>query len=229
MKVAFIADPHGNLPALEAVLNEIGNLKIFCCGDLVGYNPFPNEVIEMLRNKKIPCILGNHDFVAAENDTSVFKRIELKEGFNPVAYKAIEWTQKNLKPENLKFLKSLPLFYETKDFYMVHGSPRNPLEEYIFPHHPYMESFLEGIKQNLLVLGHTHQPMIKKFGEKTILNPGSVGQPRDGNPKASFAIYDTKTQEAEIKRVEYDIEKVADKILESGLPQELAMRLFHGR
>lgn len=220
MKVALLADIHANLPALVSVLEEVGDLPKFCCGDLVGYNPFPNEVIEIVKREKIVSILGNHDHAVLTGDTS---------WFNPTAKKAIEWTRKELTSENTGFLKNLPKTYENS-LCMMHGGPRDPLEEYVFPEDPeyvFLDLF-NYTKRKIIVLGHTHMPFVKKIDGRLIFNPGSVGQPRDGDSRASYAILDTEKGEAEIRRIEYDIEKTAKKITEKGLPGRLAMRLFSG-
>jgi len=219
VKIAVISDIHGNLIALNTVLEEIDNMKILCCGDLVGYNPWPNEVVEVVIDNKIISVMGNHDFATITGNT---------EDFNSIATGAIEWTREKIKKSNIKFLESLPLNYKGENFLIVHGSPRDPLNEYVYLEHPYIGSFLEGIRQDILILGHTHVPFVKKFSDKVIFNPGSVGQPRDGNPKASYAILDTEKKEVEIKRVSYNIKEVADKIIKENLPEELAMRLFYG-
>ena len=221
MQVAIISDIHSNLPALREVLKEIRGMKIFCCGDLVGYAAFPNEVIEAVKKNKIISILGNHDYAVITGDTS---------WFNPVAAAAIDWTRKEIKKENLDFLNSLPKFYEG-DFYMVHGSPRNELDEYVSEDYPENEllSFFECTSKDAMILGHTHKPFIKKLGGRLIFNPGSVGQPRDMDPRAAYAVFDTTAKKAEIKRVEYDIREAANAIIEKGLPEFLARRLYFGR
>lgn len=220
MKVALLADIHANLPALESVLESVGELPKFCCGDLVGYNPFPNEVIEIVKQEKIVSILGNHDHAVLSGDTS---------WFNSTATRAIEWTKEKLTPQNTYFLKNLAKTYEN-GFYMTHGGPRDPLEEYVFPEDPEyaLLDLFNYTNSSIIVLGHTHVPFIKKIDERLIFNPGSVGQPRDYDSRASYAILDTETAEVEIKRVDYDIEKTAQKIRESGLPGRLAVRLFSG-
>lgn len=220
MKVALLADIHANLPALERVLECVGELPKFCCGDLVGYNPFPNEVIEIVKKEKIVSILGNHDHAVLTGDTS---------WFNSTAKKAVEWTKEELTSESFNFLKNLPQVYDN-EFYMIHGSPKDPLEEYVFPEDPeyVFLDFFNYTNSSIIVLGHTHAPFIKKINERLIFNPGSVGQPRDHDSRASYAILDTGTLEVEIKRIEYDIEKTTKKIRESGLPGRLAMRLFSG-
>ena len=220
MKVALLADIHANLPALLGVLGEIKDLPKFCTGDLVGYNPFPNEVIEIVKKENIISTMGNHDQAVVTGDTS---------WFNSRASLAIEWTRKNILKENHDFLKSLPKTHEN-DFFMAHGSPKDPIDEYVYDDDPayVFGDFTNYTKCDIIALGHTHVPFVKRIDAKLIFNPGSVGQPRDGNPRASYAILDTTTKEVEIKRVEYDIEKTARKIIEAGLPERLAMRLLKG-
>lgn len=219
MEYVFISDVHGNLPALEKVLGEAGGLEVFCAGDLVGYNPWPNEVIELMKSMNVKCVLGNHDYAAVTGDAS---------DFNFVAVEALGWTRKKLTAENMSYLKSIPKTLSTLDFFMVHGSPRDPLYEYVYPENPYLEGIVNEVLQDVVVLGHTHFPFVRKAGGKIVFNPGSVGQPRDGNPKASYAVFNTETREVVIRRVEYPISEVAGMIEAVGLPSKLAQRLYFG-
>lgn len=221
MEVGIIADIHSNLPALEAVLKDMGGVSsIYCAGDLVGYNPFPNEVIEIIRGKKVQCVLGNHDFAVLTGNTSFF---------NPRAAEAVEWTRKNISKGSLDFLRNLPYFNKNK-FYLTHGSPESPLDEYVYPEfrNDVFERFFHVAGSDTIILGHTHKPYIKRLDGKLVFNPGAVGQPRDGDPRASYGILDTDKMEARIFRTEYDIQRVADKIDMVGLPQSLAKRLALG-
>lgn len=220
MQVAVIADIHSNLSALEAVLEEVGHLPIYCAGDVVGYNPFPNEVVTLLKERMAVSILGNHDQAVISGDTS---------WFNPIAADAIAWTAGELTPGSRDYLRTLPKTYENA-IYMVHGSPKSPLEEYVYgdaPDYQLLEMF-DHTRRDIIVLGHTHVPFIKRLAGRLVFNPGSVGQPRDGDPRASCAVLDTEEKEVEIIRVEYDIDAVARAILDRGLPQPLAMRLYGG-
>ncbi|MFQ6105584.1 MAG: metallophosphoesterase family protein [Candidatus Hydrothermarchaeaceae archaeon] len=220
MEIAIISDIHSNLSALKTVLKEIGRIKIFCSGDLVGYNPYPNEVIETLRKREVISIMGNHDHALIAGDTSQL---------NPIAASAIKWTAKKIEKENLDFLRSLPEVNQN-NFYMVHGSPQDSLYEYVHEDYPneIFEYFFAIAKKDVIALGHTHVPFVRRFREKLIFNSGSVGQPRDFDPRASFAILDTGAKSVDIIRVEYDIGGVAGKIIEEGLPGFLAERLFRG-
>ncbi|MEE8400907.1 MAG: metallophosphoesterase family protein [Candidatus Hydrothermarchaeaceae archaeon] len=220
MKVAVISDIHANFPALEKVLEDISRMPLFCCGDLVGYNTFPNEAIDLIRTNNATSLLGNHDRAVLTGDTG---------WFNSEAIKAIEWTAGKLTPENRSFLKALPMTHEN-EFYMVHGSPKNPLEGYIFPGDPdyVFSDFFNYTNRDIIILGHTHIPFVKKIEGKLIFNPGSVGQPRDSDPRASYALLDTEKKEVKIKRVGYDIEKTSSAIMKAGLPKRLGIRLFRG-
>lgn len=195
---------------------------ILHAGDLVGYNPFPNEVVQLFREKKIESIIGNHDYATLTLDTS---------WFNPIAAEAIHWTRRALTEDNLKYLLSLKrrlsIEVEGRKLKLIHGSPFND-DEYVYPHEAHKGMLLEA-DADILILGHTHVPFVRRFKEGLIVNPGSVGQPRDLNWKASYGIYDSRTNEVEIYRIPYDVEKVAKRIYEEGLSPFLAERLKVGR
>jgi predicted phosphodiesterase len=225
-KIAIISDIHSNLEAFKAVLKEIKKLnidKIYCCGDIVGYGAEPNKCIELVRKEKIISVKGNHDIGCVN--------LQDKELFNEWGKAAIEWSNKVLSQENKQFLFDLPNYLEAEGIYFVHGSPRDYLWEYVYPSCSGWDfrEFFKMIKKDILVMGHTHVPFIKQFEGRLAINPGSVGQPRDKDSKACFCIFDTTSKKAEIKRVEYDIKKTADKIIKAGLPVFLAERLFKGR
>lgn len=226
MKIGLMADPHSNLAALKAVLSDMPHVdQIICIGDLVGYAAEPNEVVNLARSKRIQAVMGNHDYAAVTRDVR---------GFNPLAAQAALWTAEKLSGENLKFLSNLPtqLKIDLKQkLYVVHGSPRDPLNEYVFPDYPNRElaRILEGVDAEIVALGHTHVPMKRMIMGKLIVNPGSVGQPRDRDPRASYVVLTLgKEIEVSYKRVEYDTEATARKIRTAGLPEELAARLFFG-
>lgn len=241
MKYAVISDIHANLEALNAVLPVIDDLKvdhIVCLGDVVGYNASPNECCEILRKRGIPTILGNHDAVACG--------MEEPWGFNPVALAAAMWTREALTKENLAWIKGLPDLLNFGYFVGVHGAPRNR-NTYLFSWEDILPhlSFLEEQNCDICLIGHTHSPGIfstdgvysvdddSRFvlgeGKNFFINPGSVGQPRDGNPKAAFGVLDTENKVFEQVRVSYPMEKAGDKVLEAGLPPFLAERLTLGR
>ena len=225
-KIALISDIHSNLEAFEAVLKEIKKLKIkktFCLGDIVGYGANPNECVDLIRNNKIISVKGNHDHEAT--------LLENVEWFIDVAREAILWTKKQLTDKNKNFLKNLPASLEFENVLLVHGSPRDNIYDYILQDmedYDYAEFFsLAG--KDVIACGLSHVQFVKEFNSKLILNPGSVGQPRDLNRDAAFCIFDIKSLKIDFKRVRYNIEKAANKILKVGLPSMLANRLYSGR
>ncbi|MDI6888902.1 MAG: metallophosphoesterase family protein [Methanocellales archaeon] len=220
MLIGLIADIHSNLPALRAVLDHMKVDKILCAGDIVGYYPYPNEVIEIVRKHKIVSIRGNHDVAVITGDTN---------WFNPLAASAIGWTRDNLSPKNMEFLKTLPEQLIFEDIAIFHGSPSDP-DEYVYPmtSPTRLSGFLDQAGKKILVLGHTHVQWGLELDDRKIINPGAVGQPRDGNPKAAYAIFDTESGKLTMHRIEYDIEEVASKTISVGLPPYLAQRLFTG-
>lgn len=229
MKVAFIADIHSNLEALDSVFSHIqkqGVTNIICIGDIVGYGANPNECATIIRQKKIPSVMGNHDFSAV-----ALKDVEK---FNQYAQKALSWTNAKLTRENKVFLEKLPKFLdiklEDKIILAVHGSLNDPLFEYIYPQTPdsVVKELLNRSNSDILVMGHTHMPFIKRFGQRLVLNPGSVGQPRDNVPEASYISLELDTMQPIMHRVSYDIARASGKILTSGLPRYLAERLHKG-
>ena len=239
MRIAVISDIHSNLPALEAVLakaRELNAERFYCLGDLVGYGPFPNECIELVRSHCPVVIKGNHDSgLLGETPT---------DDFNSLGQQAIKWTKKQITPQNLDYLRRLPLLSVQNDVTLVHASPAEPDQwTYVLTLRSAEECF-GAFTTNLCFIGHTHVPVIigddmsinaykppSKNGPSSsrfLINVGSVGQPRDGNPFAAFGIIDTETWNYELIRVEYDIEKTATAITNAGLPIALAKRLFQG-
>jgi len=228
VRVAFVSDVHSNLEALEAVLDEVGKLKVYCCGDIVGYGASPNEAVRILRDIGAVCVLGNHDQASLQGDVG---------DFNPRAAMAAIWTSKHLSEESRAFLGSLPREVTTdiggKRVYMAHGSPDDTMWEYVLPstHSDLFDYYLKKVDADVMALGHTHQAFEwRGDGGGLVFNPGSVGQPRNGDPRASFAILSVGNGEAEVefRQVEYDVERAAKKIVESGLPPSLASQLFSG-
>lgn len=243
MKYALISDIHANLEALQAVLEKANELEVdqfLCLGDVVGYNAEPVECVKIIRSLNTGAIIkGNHDENAAQDS-------ELT-GFNPQAAKAIQWTRDQLSEEDREWLASLP-YRQTigAKVTLVHATLDMPhLWGYIFDRFTAAASLSYQFSQ-LCFVGHTHVPQIyDKYtdivqngvdqvvnlepGHKYLINIGSVGQPRDGDPRSSFAVHDTEERTIEIHRVEYDIQKCQDKILAAGLPERLAARLAVGR
>ncbi|MCX6651117.1 MAG: metallophosphoesterase family protein [Methanomassiliicoccales archaeon] len=223
MLIAFISDVHSNLPALEAVMDDMsdrGVRTVFCAGDILGYYTFPNETVDMLRAKNVNCIAGNHDravLVGVKN-------------MNSIAAAAISWTRDVLSPSAYEYIRELPnSLHRPVEGVMTavhHGSPRF-VSEYVFEEHVSSE-LLDIAGAKLLVLGHTHMPYLVQFPSGTVVNPGSVGQPRDGDTRASYALLDTSEQNFHIVRVKYDVETVMKGITKNGLPEMLAQRLLRG-
>lgn len=224
MLIGMIADVHSNAVALKAVLSALDALcvgKILHAGDVVGYNPYPDETIELFKKNKVISILGNHDRALITGDAS---------GFNPYAAAAIKWTRDVISHANVDYIQGLKntesINVEGKRVVLVHGSPYD-IDEYIYPEDA-APDFLSEVNGDVLVLGHTHIQFKKEYPEGIIVNPGSVGQPRDGNPDAAYAVLDTASGKVELKRVSYDIEKVIEDMLAAHLPEKLAFRLRIG-
>ena len=226
-RIAVLSDVHANLEALETVLNEVPDLEVLCLGDLVDYGANPNEVIREMGRRAAMTIMGNHDQAAVTGDTSQF---------NPRAAMSSQWTRKQLTDESLGYLRALPQemrpSFGGAPAYFAHGSPDDRLWEYVDPrtHSDLLGHYLDMTKARVIGLGHTHIPYVWRDGERVVFNPGSVGQPRDGDWRASYAILsvDGSRVEVEVKRVKYDVEKAASKIREAGLPGSHADRLLAG-
>ena len=229
MKLALISDIHSNLFAFEAVISRIPSHDyLLCLGDVVGYGPRPNEVIEKLvaLQPKLT-LMGNHDYAVTTGNTS---------GFTLHAAQAIEWTRRHINQKNMKYLSELlpsaRLRLGGKIFALYHGSPRDPLTEYIYPALSKTEArqLIKSAEADVVLLGHTHVPMVYVSQNEMLANPGSVGQPRDGNRRASFAVLTISDRNISIaiERVDYDVDSVAREIRRVGLPQRLADRLYTG-
>ena len=240
MRYAVIADIHANLEAFEVVLADTKEQKCthYCClGDVVGYNANPKECLDIVRSMGMPCVKGNHDeYCSSEEDL---------EGFNPHAAEAVNWTRRQLSPEDRKWLRDLKYVRLVASFSIVHATLDGPQRwGYVFDKLAAAASFTY---QNTAVcfFGHTHVPVAfvrdsmvrggtySKFkvepGKKYFVNVGAVGQPRDGNPKSGYVIYDMNEGTIELRRLDYDIPKAQQKIMEVGLPQRLADRLALGK
>jgi predicted phosphodiesterase len=239
-RVGVFSDIHGNLQALERVLNELQRLEadfIVCCGDIVGYGANPNECIDVLRERKIPTIAGNHDFAALSLIDITY--------FNEVAKRAILWTRQNLDPDHEQYLRELPMTLQIADMLFVHSAPRTPdAWNYIITMGDARQNF-QHFGQRVCFIGHSHTPFIVENangnltcpsapeieiqqGRRYLVNVGSVGQPRDRNPDACFALYDREKMRVEICRIDYDLFSAQEQIRSQGLPVELAERLSYG-
>ncbi len=238
MRIAVMSDIHSNIEALEAVLAHAATIDgVWCTGDIVGYGADPGAVIARLRSVDALCVAGNHDLVACG-------KMGVEE-FNPVAAEAALWTAAALDDESRAWLSDLPLVVTDGDFTLVHGTLRRPAWEYL----------LDGLQAEAhfalqttpySIVGHTHVAMhcaesvvatlvdatdgeVLALGEtRLILNPGSVGQPRDGDPRAGYMLYDDAAGTVTWHRVEYDIAATQRKIIAAGLPKMLAERLWLG-
>ncbi len=240
MKYAILGDIHANLEALETVLadaKEQGATHYACTGDVVGYNADPKTCLHLIRNLKSTTVQGNHDYYAACNES-----MEL---FTPLAQKSIRWTRKQLSPCDRTYLRQLPLILDVETFTLVHSSLSNPHRwSYIFKRRAADANFQNQFNP-VCFFGHTHVPLAFIKGKTTekgfyetlhirpgmqyLINVGSVGQPRDRNPKTAYAIYDLEAQTVTLRRLEYDIEATQRKVRAAGLPFRNALRLAHGR
>ena len=243
MRYAIISDIHANLAAFTAVLDDIkgrgGVDKVWCLGDIVGYGPDPHECIEALRQIDHICVAGNHDLAA-------IGKIGTDE-FNPDAAASCHWTAKQLTSGDIVYLGKLPMVIEEGDFTLVHGSPRDPVWEYLLITSQAKDN-LTLFKTQFCLVGHSHVPLVfrcdetgdfsgRRFltdvsfvpgTERMIINPGGVGQPRDGDPQASYAIYDSQNRVIKLHRVPYDIKATQKRMIERGLPMSLVTRLRYG-
>lgn len=243
MRYLVLSDIHGNLKALEAVLEDAPpGLPIWCLGDMVGYGPSPNECIELLQRYEHVCVVGNHDW-------AVMGKVDVDD-FNPDAKHSVQWTQDQLTQASLAYLEQLALKQEYGEFTLVHGSPRDPIWEYLFRPGSACANFGDLNTPHALV-GHTHVPckftLYEQNGqpycemgrlvegapqplgsERMIFNPGSVGQPRDGDVRASYAVLDLEAGTYEHRRVYYDIKRTQELMSKARLPERNITRLSYG-
>jgi len=230
MKILVIADAHGNFEALQTVLASGADYdEIFHVGDTVGYGPEPLECISTLKD----ClhVRGNHDEAVAYNSVS---HPSVSGHYKEFSLKTVAAVRALVTEREFEWLKSLPLTHQCeragKSFFLVHGTPRSPLYEYFNPQTADSEvwSILQRLEADFVIMGHTHKPFIRELGRKTILNPGSLGQPRDGDWRTGFAVVDTENSHVEFRRLEYDVEPVCRKLEERGFPSYLQYALRVG-
>jgi putative phosphoesterase len=232
MRIAIFSDIHGNIQALEAALADIAARRVdgtYCLGDLVGYAPFPNEVIERIRLAAIPTIMGNYDDgVGFERDDCgcAYREEEEKRRGD----RSLAWTKAHVTAENKTFLRTLKpeIRFEAdgRRVLLVHGSPRK-INEYLFEDRPIssFQRLAASSNADIIVYGHTHKSYTKLVDNALFLNVGSVGKPKDGDRRACYAVLDTKSADAQFVRVEYDVAKVTAAIRASDLPHEFATDL----
>ena len=235
----LLADIHANLRALDAVLQDAwlggGFDSVWVLGDVVGYGPEPDECVSRLREYPLLCVAGNHDLGAVGS-------IDLRR-FNPDAAAACLWSRRRLSASSLLFLRELPLERRVPPFLLVHGSPRDPVWEYVSSPEDALLVGASCVETHCLA-GHTHRPcvldmivgsvpaLIDAAGVALVgrlfINPGAVGQPRDGDPRAAYAVLDSDAGVVSFHRVVYDVRGTADDMMRNGLPVALAWRLHTG-
>ena len=218
MKVGVLSDVHSNRVAFEAVLEDAWDVDaLVCAGDVVGYNPWPAECLEIVRGREIPTVMGNHDRAVASG--TAFR-------FNSMAKAGVELARERLSDEQLDWLADLPDERRAFDgrVKVVHGHPDDP-DHYTMP-----EEFSADLlgDEDVLVMGHTHVQHHEAYDEGVVMNPGSVGQPRDGDPRSAYAVLDLDDLSVEERRVEYDVEAVQEAVEQAGLPSKIGRRLSVG-
>ncbi len=242
MIYGVFSDVHANVEALDAIYQELTERqveKFVCLGDIVGYGPNPNEVVQMIKDKCDICILGNHDNVALQR--------EAHEHFNPLAQYVIHWTQEVLNDSSIEYLKERPYLIRDNGVYFVHASPKSPSDWFYVNSLDDSVEALDFCPDDICFIGHTHCPgfVVKesnesysvldknyfqlKEGQKILINVGSVGQPRDKNPQTSACIYNSETQEFELIRINYDFVSTQNKMVELKFPSFLVHRLTTGQ
>ncbi|WP_226482229.1 metallophosphoesterase family protein [Natrinema amylolyticum] len=222
MKVGLVSDIHGNRVALEAVLEDMPPVdEILCAGDVVGYNPWPGDCVDELRARDVPTVMGNHDAAVVED--APFR-------FNGMAKAGVDHAKRQLSDEQLEWLADLPGERLECDgrVKLVHGHPDDPDR---YTRYTYPEEFSPRMldDEDVLVLGHTHDQGARQFAEGIVVNPGSVGQPRDGDPRAGYAVLDLDALTVDTHRVEYDIDAVRNAVEDAGLPKRIGTRLARGQ
>ncbi len=240
MKYAILGDIHSNLEGLQAVLKDAEEQEVThfaCLGDLVGYKANPVECVEIVRSLNCPIVRGNHDhYCGYNNDLSTFQ---------PMAADVVDWTREQLSSEQREFLRSLKFVATEASFTMVHSTLDTP-ENWVYVFDPLeAEAHFNYQTTSICFFGHTHMPLAFEktnkirsglynrikitVGKKYFINVGSVGQPRDGDPRSAYVIYDITNHEVTLRRIEYDLSITQKKILDAGLPNGVAARLAVGR
>ena len=242
MLYGICSDIHSNATAFKAVLESMrdnGVERKVCLGDIVGYGVDTDDCVDLVRENMDFCLIGNHDSVAVKNESS--------EGFNPYAKQAIEWTQKHLSKESVAYIRSLPYIHEENDICFVHASPLSPADwVYVTDLEDALNAF-DHFSERYCFVGHTHSPVIIASRpmaipkildeyeyviantERLLVNVGSVGQPRDRDPRACWCLLDTETKCVRLIRVDYDIRETQNRMKKQGMPSFLIDRLSVGR
>ncbi|HEX6459332.1 MAG TPA: metallophosphoesterase family protein [Thermoleophilaceae bacterium] len=242
LRIALISDVHANLPAFRAVLDDVGDAGVdetWCLGDLVGYGAQPDDCVALAREACDVCLVGNHDLV-------VLDRLDINT-FSLNAALAARWTQENIRRESLDFMSGLEPAANGREVGLFHGSPRDPVWEYVLSALQ-ADACIDAMEQRVGAIGHSHVALFftrsdsgEVRGEQApagteldlssgrwLVNPGGVGQPRDGDPRAAWLLLDLGSWTAQWRRVEYPIAEAAQAIERAGLPQALADRLYRG-
>jgi predicted phosphodiesterase len=247
VRLAILSDIHSNLPAFEAVLGAVSEAdvdEVWCLGDVVGYGGQPNECTQIAQERCDLCLVGNHDL-------AVLGELEVS-AFSPAAAAAVQWTRTSSTPDTLEYLRELSPSDETREVGLYHASPRDPVWEYVL----WMDQARECIEvqpARICLIGHSHIALFFEARDgggpdqsirgshaqagtrldlsegRWLVNPGSVGQPRDGDPRAAWLELDTEAQKATYHRVEYEIDRAAEAITAAELPPQLAHRLYSGQ
>jgi putative phosphoesterase len=237
-RITIFGDIHGNLPALDSVLADIDShdhTSLYCLGDLVGYGTFPNEVIEIIRKRNIPTLMGNYDQGVGNNSDDCGCAYTSKEA-EALGKRSIAWTNQHTTTDNKLFLQQLttqiPLQLDGLRVRLVHGSPRK-INEYLYADRPdaTLERLLDMAEADVLICGHTHIPYHKNLPSgRHIVNAGSVGKPKDGNPLACYLVLEVSNSDVGVtfRRVRYDVERAAKAIEASEMPNEYAEMLRTG-
>jgi putative phosphoesterase len=227
MRLGVVSDIHGNRIALEAVLDDMPTVdRVVCAGDVVGYNPWPADCVAAVRERSMPTVMGNHDRAVARD--TAFR-------FNAMATAGVDHARERLDDAALSWLAALPDERTVVEgrVKLVHGHPDDP-DRYTYPDE-FSPRMLDG--EDLLVTGHTHVQGHRVFESGVVMNPGSVGQPRDGDPRAGYAVVELDDDDGdggeavsvEERRVEYDVDAVVEAVREAGLPERIGTRLYEGR
>lgn len=236
MRIAVITDIHSNINALETVLKDIEGRKadlVVCTGDLVGYCAFPNEVVDLIKSKNILTIMGNYDeAVGNELMACGCDYPDPKDMEN--AGISLNWTIDTTKEENKKYLRELPkeliMQFENKEIRFVHGSPRS-INEYLKENSQEADDVMDDFAEDILICGHTHKPYYKAYKDKLLINAGSAGKPKTGNPNANYIILDITLHNTSVEIIEvpYDYERAAKAIEDNGLPREFVELIRTGK